>query len=50
MLVVGALLGQQKLTKPLCEKAAELFRLTETEKRLLNEVPTRGTPMPQRTL
>jgi cyanate lyase len=35
-----------KLTKPQCEKAATLFGLTESEKRLLNEVPMRGTPMP----
>lgn len=46
VLVVGALLGQMKLTKPQCERAAELFGLTETEQRLLNEVPMRGTPMP----
>ena len=46
VLIVGALLGQMKLTKPLCEKAAELFGLGESEKRMLNEVPTRGTPMP----
>jgi cyanate lyase len=46
VLVVGALLGQMKLTKPQCEEAAKLFGLTESEKRLLNEVPMRGTPMP----
>jgi cyanate lyase len=46
VLVVGALLGQMKLPKPIAEKAATLFGLTETEKRMLNEVPTRGTPMP----
>jgi cyanate lyase len=46
VLIVGALLGQMKLTKPQCEKAATLFDLTENEKRLLNEVPMRGTPMP----
>ena len=47
VLVVGALLGQMKLPKPLAEKAAgKLFGLTESEKRMLNEVPTRGTPMP----
>jgi cyanate lyase len=46
VLIVGALLGQMKLTKPQCEKAAALFDLTENEKRLLNEVPMRGTPMP----
>src|ERR1700729_2732405 len=46
MVVVGALLGQMKLPKPLAEKAASLFGLSESEKRMLNEVPTRGTPMP----
>ena len=46
VLVVGALLGQMKLPKPLAEKAAKLFGLTESEKRMLNEIPTRGTPMP----
>ena len=46
VLVVGALLGQMKLTKPQCEEAAKLFGLTESEKRLLNEVPMRGMPMP----
>lgn len=46
VLIVGALLGQMKLTKPQCEKAAALFDLSESEKRLLNEVPMRGTPMP----
>jgi cyanate lyase len=46
VLVVGALLGQMKLVKPLARKAAELFGLTELEERMLNEVPMRGTPMP----
>lgn len=46
LLVVGALLGQMKLLRPQAEKAAELFGLTEPEKRLLNEVPMRGMPMP----
>jgi cyanate lyase len=48
VLIVGALLGQMKLVKPLAEKAAALFGLTENEKRMLNEVPYRGTgtPMP----
>jgi cyanate lyase len=46
ILVVGALLGQMKLPKPLAESAASLFRLTEGEKRMLNEVPTRGVAMP----
>ncbi|HQS10184.1 MAG TPA: cyanase [Xanthobacteraceae bacterium] len=46
MLVVGALLGQMKLVKPLAKAAAELFGLSEVEERMLNEVPYRGTPMP----
>jgi cyanate lyase len=46
VLVVGTLLGQMKLIKPLAEKAALLFGLSESEKRMLNEVPMRGAPMP----
>jgi cyanate lyase len=46
ILVVGALLGQMKLPKPLAETASRLFGLSESEKRMLNEVPTRGSPMP----
>jgi cyanate lyase len=46
VLVVGALLGQMKLTKPQCEEVGRLFDLSTFEKRLLNEVPMRGTPMP----
>ena len=46
ILVVGALLGQMKLPKPLAERAASLFGLTEGEKRMLNEVPMRGVAMP----
>ena len=46
MLVVGALLGQMKLVKPLAKKAAALFDLSEAEERMLNEVPYRGSPMP----
>ncbi len=47
-LIVGALLGQMKLVKPLAAKAAELFSLTAAEQAMLNEVPMRGTgtPMP----
>jgi cyanate lyase len=45
-LIVGALLGQMKLTKGLAQKAAALFGLSATEQRMLNEVPTRGTSMP----
>ena len=46
VLIVGALLGQMKLVKPLAAKAAALFGLTEMEQRMLNEVPYRGTQMP----
>jgi cyanate lyase len=46
VLVVGALLGQQKLVKPLAGKAAALFGLSEAEERMLNAVPHRGTAMP----
>jgi cyanate lyase len=46
ILVVGALLGQMKLPKALAEGAAKLFGLSEAEKRMLNEVPTRGGPTP----
>ncbi|HXW23972.1 MAG TPA: cyanase, partial [Xanthobacteraceae bacterium] len=42
MLIVGALLGQMKLTKPQAAKAADLFGLTKPEQALLNEVPLRG--------
>src|ERR1700754_2495614 len=45
-LLVGALLGQMKLTKPQAAKAAELFALSKSEEAMLNEVPYRGTPMP----
>src|ERR687885_2911582 len=45
-LIVGALLGQMKLIKPLAAKAAHLFELTPAEEAMLNEVPYRGTPMP----
>ena len=45
-LIVGALLGQMKLVKPLARKAAELFSLSDAEEAMLNEVPYRGTPMP----
>jgi cyanate lyase len=46
VLIVGALLGQMKLAKPLAQGAAQLFGLSEIEERMLNEVPMRGTPMP----
>jgi cyanate lyase len=43
VLIIGALLGQHKLVKPLAAKAAALFGLTPMEERMLNEVPYRGT-------
>ena len=46
VLIVGALLGQMKLVKPLAAKAAALFGLGATQERMLNEVPNRGAPMP----
>lgn len=42
VLVIGALLGQHKLVKPLAKKAAELFGLSAVEEAMLNEVPMRG--------
>ena len=45
-LIIGALLGQMKLVKPLAARAAELFGLSKTEQAMLNEVPMRGMPMP----
>jgi len=48
VLITGALLGQQKLTRPQCAAAARLFGLTKSEQAMLNEIPMRGTgtPMP----
>src|SRR5690349_1889591 len=46
VLLVGALLGQMRLTKPQAAKAGDLFGLSKAETALLNEVPMRGTPMP----
>jgi len=48
VLIVGALLGQMKLTRPQAAKAGELFGLSQAEQTMLNEVPMRGTgtPMP----
>ena len=45
-LIIGALLGQMKLVKPLAAKAAALFGLSPVEAAMLNEVPMRGMPMP----
>lgn len=46
ILIVGALLGQMRLTPPLAKKAAALFDLSECEERMLGEVPYRGMAMP----
>lgn len=46
VLIVGALLGQHRLVKPLAKAAAQLFGLSEKEERMLNEVPMRGEGVP----
>ena len=46
VLLVGALLGQMKLTKPQAAKAADLFGLSTAETAMLNEVPMRGAGVP----
>jgi cyanate lyase len=46
VLITGAVLGQMKMTKPQAARAAELFGLSKSEEALLNEVPSRGSPMP----
>ena len=48
VMITGALLGHQKLTKPQAAAAAKLFSLSKNEQAMLNEVPMRGagTPMP----
>jgi cyanate lyase len=42
VLIVGAILGQMKLTKPQAAAAAKLFGLSKTEQAMINEVPLRG--------
>ena len=42
VLIVGAVLGQMKLTKSQAAKAGDLFGLSKPETAMLNEVPTRG--------
>jgi cyanate lyase len=42
VLIVGAILGQMKLTKPQAENAAKLFGLSTAEQSMLNETPMRG--------
>ncbi len=43
ILITAAILGQMKLPKAQCARARELFGLTESEARLLNEAPYRGS-------
>src|ERR1700748_2980059 len=42
-LIVGAVLGQMKLTKPQAANAAELFGLTKAEEAMINETPMHPT-------
>ncbi len=42
VLIVGAILGQMKLTKPQAANAGELFGLSKSEVAMLNETPMRG--------
>jgi cyanate lyase len=42
VLIVGALLGQMKVTNPQAAKAGDLFELSKAETAMLNEVPMRG--------
>lgn len=46
VLIVGAILGQMKLSPAQAGKAAELFGLSKAETAMLSEPPVRGTPMP----
>jgi len=48
VMIIGALLGHHKLTKPQAAMAAKLFSLTRSEQAMLNEAPMRGagTAMP----
>ena len=46
VLIVGAILGQMKLTRPQAANAGELFGLSKSETAMLNETPMRGMPMP----
>ena len=48
VLIVGAVMGQMKLTRPQAANAAELFGLSKAEAAMINEIPMRGTgtPMP----
>src|SRR3982074_1318866 len=46
VLIVGAVLGQMKLTKPQAANAGELFGLSKSETAMLNETPMRGAGIP----
>ncbi len=48
VMVIGGVLGQHKMTRPMAAAASKLFGLSRSEEALLNEVPLRGTgtPMP----
>ena len=46
VLIVGAVLGQMKLTKPQAANAGELFGLSKSEVAMLNETPMRGEGIP----
>ena len=46
VLIVGACLGQMKLTKPQAANAGELFGLSKSETAMLNETPMRGEGIP----
>ena len=48
VLITAACLGDMRLPKAQCARAAELFELSEAEERLLHEPPMRGagSPMP----
>jgi cyanate lyase len=46
ILIVGAILGQMKLTKPQAAAAGRLFGLSPSEIAMLNEVPMRGAGVP----
>jgi cyanate lyase len=46
VLIVGAILGQMKLTRPQVANAGELFGLSESEMTMLNETPMRGEGIP----
>ena len=43
VMIVGAILGNQKMTKPQAAAAGKLFGLGKAEQAMLNEVPYRGS-------